>query len=314
MLTSTFDYTAYKLTRSQLKHIKEAVGKDCFLKNRENPSASEFHKHNPREVRVNQSTIRDAKLGVYTCKTIQPMQRLSTYDGEIITLDANERNEWLNDPELRSHAKMLDGGLSSGCKIINGLRCDVEGRGVASLVNDPANNFAFANTRLVTNKAKDIIYLISTKKIKENRELFYHYDRNFIFPFEPVVRLTRRDVKENISNLPSYLNHTGIKTPYWEEMTAEALEETEMYWTEPLANYALVREGFIQPKNIMPEALKLLRPDTEIYKDLLLHYIGTIPYNTGVSVITQLNYDAMPLPGNSQSIVWTPSALNDLNV
>ena len=312
MTITPFNYADYKPTRSQLKKLKKCRGENCVLETEQNLPASTFHREHPREVEVTTSTIRNANLGVRTIKKVRAGKFLSTYDGPIVTLDTEERKKWLKDRKLRSHLKTLDGSLSNGSKIINGLREDLEGRGVASLVNDPANNFAFANTRLVTNKAKGVIHLESTKKIKKRRELFYHYDKNFIFPFKRVVRLTRKEVKQNVSNLSTYFNEKKIKTPFWEEMTTKALTSTRKKWTAPLANYALVREGFIRPKKITSEALKLLKPDTKVYRKLLLRYIRNIPYKNDALLTGQLIDEGIPLPGKSLSTVWTPSDLTGL--
>ncbi|GAA4648771.1 hypothetical protein GCM10023116_10440 [Kistimonas scapharcae] len=314
MTITPFNYADYKPTRSQLKKLKESGDENCVLETKQNLPASTFHSKNPREVVVKKSTIRDANLGVHTKKKLQAFKLLSTYDGPIVTLGTQERKAWLKNRNLRSHLKTLDGSLSNGTKVIKGLRKDIEGRGVASLVNDPANNFAFANTKLVTNKKKGVIYLESTQKIKKKRELFYHYDKNFLFPFKRVVRLTRKEVKKNIPNLSTYLNDKKIKTPYWEEMTTKALTHTRKKWTAPLANYALIREGFIRKKKITSDALKLLRPDTKIYRKLLLRYIRNIPYKNDSLLTVQLNNEAIPLPGKSHSTVWTPSDLTNLTL
>ncbi len=314
MENSHFYYTAYKPTRRQLKTIKEVGGDNCVLRSEQNLLARTFHDEHTREVEVRTSTIRGGKWGVYTIKEIKPYQLLSTYDGELVTLDEKERKAWLNDKHKRSHLKTLDGSLSNGTIVIDGLREDIAGRGVASLVNDPANNFAFANTTLFTNKVKGVVYLKSTQKIKKGRELFYHYDRKFKFPFKRVVRLTRKEVKENIHNLSTYLNKKRIKTPNWEEMTKKALTDTKRKWTAPLANYALIREDFIAPKEITCEALKLLKPDTEIYKELLSHYIRNIPHKNDSLLITHLTDEAILPPGEGQSTLWTPSDFTDLNL
>ncbi|WP_211825171.1 hypothetical protein [Kistimonas asteriae] len=314
MAITPFNYADYKPTRSQLKKIKQSKGENCVLETEQNLPASTFHRKNPREVKVKKSTIRGANFGVHTINTVQAFKFLSTYDGPIVTLDTKERKIWLKNRKLRSHLKTLDGSLSNGTKVIKGLRKDIKGRGVASLVNDPANNFAFANTRLVTNKAKGVIHLESTQKIKKKRELFYHYDINFIFPFKRVVRLTRKEVKQNIPHLSTYLNEKKIKTPYWKEMTKKALTNTRIKWTPALANYALIREGFIKQKKITAEALKLLRPDTKVYKKLLLRYIRNIPYKNNTLLTVQLNDEVIPLPGKSHSTIWTPSDLTNLTL
>ncbi|OQX37420.1 MAG: hypothetical protein B0D91_06755 [Oceanospirillales bacterium LUC14_002_19_P2] len=254
-------------------------------------------------------TIRNAGKGLFARKCIPKGSHITTYDGDLYLLSKADRESWLNTPVLRSHAKMLKGKSANACYVINGLKEYMPNRGLASLANDPANNFAFANSRLVYDDKKDILYLEALRTIEAGEEIFYRYDNHFPLVTDTApsqrcqqpVRLNRSliskeicstNIKASIKTLTSSLNKKCIKTPEFRELRRHRHKHYhtehktptklrfERKWDKALTTYALIREKFIATSKITKSALNQLRKRSTIYKKLLEVYLQNLDKTT----------------------------------
>ena len=246
-------------------------------------------------------TIRNAGKGLFARKCIPEGSHITTYDGDLYLLSSSDREKWLRNPNLRSHAKMLKGKSANACYVINGIRAYIPNRGLASLANDPANNFAFANSKLVYDNKKDILYLEALRTIETGEEIFYCYDIHFPLNTEissaqkrrQPVRLNRnmiinkickKNIKDTVKEITSFLNKKCIKTPEFEELRKHRHKHYhvkrltqlklrfERKWDQSLTAYALIREKFIDRSQITEKALKQLHKCSRVYKELFSIY------------------------------------------
>ena len=239
------------------------------------------------------STISGAGLGLFAGKTFQPKEFITWYDGDIQNATESDLREVRDSTELCKWSHVATVGKH---RIIHGLQAPIAGRGGGSFINDNHDPMTAYNAQLYTMESTldprtpqgRELYIQATKKISPGEEIFMPYGRDYwkhfhdSYPdayeeiFEPqflyikqIKQALKKSINEDSGRLCSVL---GVlkDTPV---IQYEELKDIHKNWDAHNCRYALYRAGLIGIDKMMLTTIRLLKPESDAYFELLGRYV-----------------------------------------